>query len=471
MAFLRYKQRGTKFYVYSTQNIWDKSLKKYKQHSVYLGVATEKGGEYTKTSKTSHEVTQNALKGVVDFGDGYAITQILKNDGLEEVVKLTLPDPEAVMSLMAYQLISGSAMYNFTDFASGNIISHLYPSALSLSSQKISNFLKQLGKPEVHDKFFKAYITKFFSGNHGILIDSTALPSSINSSLSSFGYSADGIVQKVGCLALVDKLSKLPIFFRAIPGEIADVSTLSSTIEEIRRLGLAVEDSIFDAGYFSENNVKFLCEQNIKFLSRMPRSRKAFRQLVLEAGDLEKSSNGVLYGEKRAVFIKSIKTRLYENELYAHIIMDPEKRGHEITRSLRSQDSDDLEEADFKYAGIFILISNYEISKEDILPSYYTRQSIEQIFGFAKSNNLLPLRVHDDYAIRGYLLLVFLSIIVFVQLRQKLGGDYTVEQALLILRNLKSKMWGTDIIVQEMNKKTKNIFAKLNITVPITPGI
>jgi transposase len=51
--------------------------------------------------------------------------------------------------------------------------------------------------------------------------------------------------------------------------------------------------------------------------------------------------------------------------------------------------------------------------KQDILPTYCTRQAIEQIFGFAKSNNnLLSLRVHSEQSVNGYLMLVFLSLIL-----------------------------------------------------------
>lgn len=47
-----------------------------------------------------------------------------------------------------------------------------------------------------------------------------------------------------------------------------------------------------------------------------------------------------------------------------------------------------------QYADFFILISSQNLNKQEVLPTYYIRQSIEQIFGFTKScNNILPLRV------------------------------------------------------------------------------
>jgi transposase len=102
--------------------------------------------------------------------------------------------------------------------------------------------------------------------------------------------------------------------------------------------------------------------------------------------------------------------------------------------------------------------------------SYYARQAIEQIFGFAKSNNnILPLRVHDAQSIRGYLMLVFIALIIFISMRQRL--KITVDKALLALRSLKAKVFDNDIIVQEPNKKVKDIFTDLKIIMPTNLGI
>lgn len=82
------------------------------------------------------------------------------------------------------------------------------------------------------------------------------------------------------------------------------------------------------------------------------------------------------------------------------------KRAADIQNILRESNAENYtsEELDakMKYAGYCILISSKAINAQDILPTYYTRQSIEQIFGFAKtSNNLLSLRVHSEEAVRG----------------------------------------------------------------------
>ena len=56
-------------------------------------------------------------------------------------------------------------------------------------------------------------------------------------------------------------------------------------------------------------------------------------------------------------------------------------------------------------------------------------------------------------------------------MRQKLQPAFTVEQPLLILRNLKAKIYDTEAVVQEPNKKTKDISKLLNIIMPTSLGI
>ena len=471
MSFIRYKKRGDKWYAYEVIAFWDSSSKKPKQKSKYLGVADSNGGDIKKPAK---KVVMPSEKSIVDFGNSYAIKKVADDQGLLDVLKSSFQDLDTIMALVCYQITEGSAMYNAQEWIDGNIASKLFPQA-NLQSQHISKLINYLGKEEVQRTFFKSYIERFFKGTHGILIDSTSLPSAINSSLNNWGHSTDGIDQKVGCLMLVDKLSKLPIYFRAIPGEIADVSTLEITIDQINRLGLKPESAILDAGYFSKDNIVYLCKKNINFVTRMPRSRQQFKKLIDEVKDIEVRVNAVQYG-KRTVFIKSQEIKLYNQTVFAHVILDPYKKAKDteqlIAASFENEESEEDTNHKMKYCGYLVLISRSKLSKEEVLPTYYTRQLLEQIFGFAKANNsLLPLRVHSDQSIQGYLLLVFLSLVVFVMIRQKLQGEFTVERALLILRNLKAKIYETEAIVLEPNKKSKDIAKLLNIIMPKSLGI
>ena len=99
MAFVRYKKQGSKWYAFEVSNQWDKESKKYKQHSRYLGVANEKGGEYKKARASSDQYS------VIDFGDGFVLSHILQEIGLADIVKDVFGEPENILSLVCYQLV------------------------------------------------------------------------------------------------------------------------------------------------------------------------------------------------------------------------------------------------------------------------------------------------------------------------------------------------------------------------------
>jgi len=64
------------------------------------------------------------------------------------------------------------------------------------------------------------------------------------------------------------------------------------------------------------------------------------------------------------------------------------------------------------------------------------------MFGFSKDDlKMLPLRVHGEETLRGLLFLQFIALIAYVRLKKKLGKKYTVEEALLTMRNLKAKVY------------------------------
>ena len=119
-----------------------------------------------------------------------------------------------------------------------------------------------------------------------------------------------------------------------------------------------------------------------------------------------------------------------------------------------------------------ILVSSFCIDKKEVVSSYYTRQTAEKLFGFSKDDlNILPLRRHSEEATRGFIFLQFLSLLAFVQLKNKLGKELTVEEVLLTMRNLKCKVYENELLVMEPTKQQKLFAEKLNIILPKNLGI
>lgn len=71
--------------------------------------------------------------------------------------------------------------------------------------------------------------------------------------------------------------------------------------------------------------------------------------------------------------------------------------------------------------GVFVLVSSKQITTDKILPLYYTRQQVEQIFDIGKNYPaLIPIRIQTEETFRGHLLLTFIASILVKRIQDKL---------------------------------------------------
>lgn len=198
--------------------------------------------------------------------------------------------------------------------------------------------------------------------------------------------------------------------------------------------------------------------------------------ITQHASKLESPKNICRHG-KRTLFISRQEASIYDGPMQIYLILDAQKKAKDLGKWGEARDAQSEKERDneaekfsFDSAGIFMLISSKAIPTQDVLNACYTRQSVEQLFGFSKSDlDILPVRCHSDSTIRGYLFLQFLLLIVFVEIREKLASHFTVEEALIILASLKCKIYQDQIIIQELTKHQKLIFKLGSVIVPINP--
>ncbi len=139
-----------------------------------------------------------------------------------------------------------------------------------------------------------------------VIIDATSLPNQSNTGFNAWGYSDGNIEKQFRLLCVLDQESKEPLFYQYLPGNLSDVSTLQQTIAELRHMGVNSHFALLDAGYFSEDNVNALYENKIDFLTRMPRSRLIYQNLLAtKISDLENSQYATQCST-RGLFVKFI---------------------------------------------------------------------------------------------------------------------------------------------------------------------
>ncbi len=462
MSFIRYKKRGGQRYAYEITAYWDKELKKSRQKTVYLGVVDDED----QIQKPSTEKLQ------LDFGDTFLLNEFIKQNGIYPILNSAFNGCNELLPLIFYRLCSQSAMHNASTWIAGNYAS-LISKKSNLSSQSISRVLKHLGDERTQRLFFKQYLANTNHTESAIIIDATSLPNNSNVGFNAWGYDDGGIGKQLRMLCVLDGKTKLPLFYRYLPGNMLDISTLQATVAELSLMGVKISCALLDAGYFSETNVNELYEQKINFLTRMPKSRTIYKDLILQhSHDLESLKYATKYGE-RAIFVKCQEVDLYGHKAYAYMVLDPIRKGKELQKIIMEHLADsEIEQINVAGCGVMVLVSSTKLSPHDVVSNYYARQAVEQVFGFYKDDlQLLPLRAHSDETIRGYLFLLFITLIVFIELRKALDGKLTVEQALLITRNLKCKVFDDKIVVAELTKRQKEIFTLCNVIVPKICGM
>lgn len=472
MAFIRFKKFGKKEYAYEIKEIYDKKIKRSRQKSRYLGLVIDKEKNLFEKKKIKVPVE----KIILDFGDSYLLEKFYENSDTVKIIKSLFNEVhQDIIALITYRLCYPSAMMYAEEWINGNFAKIIYPKA-NLASQRISDFFKLLGDENIQRKFFSAYLAKFSHSQNGLIIDGTSLPNQIHMPLSAWGRSGEEIDKQIRFLLAVDKESSEPLYFRAIPGNIIDVSALQTTIKELRKYDVKNNFVYVDAGFFSEDNIKEMYSNEIDFLTRLPAERIIYKQLINEeARNLESIKNLIRYG-RRALFIKQKEIELFGRKVLAHIILDPQRKGREVNRlGLNTLDEKDINndlEYDLMTRGVMILVSSFNVPREDIVPAYYIRQTAEKMFGFSKDDlDILPLRVHSEETLKGFLFLQFISLILFVQLKKQIGKKHTVEELLLTMRNLKCKVFDKELIIGEPTRQQKDLAELFGLILPKNLGI
>ena len=247
MSFIRHKKINGQIYAYEVTGYRDEITKKSRQKVKYIG-AVDKNGNIITKDRLAEEL-------ILDFGDTYLIHNFLKKLPIFKILEEVFSEnSNELLSLLYYKLCYPSAMYHAETWFEGNFAKILFTKS-NLSSQKISVLLSNLGNETLQRKFFTLYLSELKEKVEGIIIDGTPLPNKINVGFNAWGHNCGSIDEQMRFLCVIDQKTSAPLFFRYLPGNIIDVSTLKATMLELKEYGIKNNFLLMDAGYFSKENV------------------------------------------------------------------------------------------------------------------------------------------------------------------------------------------------------------------------
>lgn len=418
---------------------------------------------------------------ILDFGDAWFLQEYISRQPFYESIKNTLPEEsDTLLALIFYRLLTNKgASCHAKIWYEGNYTYLAYPKA-NLTSQNISKVLKELGREEVQRHFFEEYLSCIYGddGATGILVDSTGVPNATKMDITQISNHNGDINREVRLIYVIDRDNGMPVYFRYVAGNIIDVSTLITTVSELEQYGVSVNHAILDAGYFSEKNAEELFESGIPFMTRLAPNKTVFKDAA--SGNLDNLMSqkyAYRYGE-RLVFIKKVKVDVCGYDAYVYLCIDEDmylmQHKKTILSALDGKKDADETDAAIKRLGAFAILTSEEISEEKLLPMYYTRQQVEQVFDISKNYaDLLPIRVQSESAFAGHLLICFMATAIMQKLQQDLlkrrskkAKSLNAESIMIYLRNQKCKVYKDYAIPQEARKEVNAIYDIFNVQVP-----
>lgn len=439
------------------------------------------GRSEVPASFQTEPVVPETEKLILDFGDAWFLENYLSRQAFYPSILSTLPDEkDTLLALIFYRLLTNrSASCHAKIWYEGNYSYLAFPHA-NLTSQNISRVLKELGREEVQRHFFEEYMSCIYGekGTAGILVDSTGVPNATKMDITQISNHNGDINREVRLIYVIDRDNGLPIYFRYVAGNIVDVSTLITTVSELEQYGVSVNHAILDAGYFSEKNATELFESGIPFMTRLAPNRTLFKDAAAgNLDDLMSQKHAYRYGE-RLVFIKKVPVEVCGHPAYVYLCIDEDmylmQHKRTILNALDDNKKPDETDAAVKKLGAFALLVSEEISEDKLLPLYYTRQQVEQVFDISKNYaDLLPIRVQSEQAFAGHLLVCFMATAIMQRLQQELlkrrskkAKSLNAESILDYLRNQKCKVYKEYAIPQEPRKEVNAIYDIFKIQVP-----
>lgn len=442
-------------------------------YDAITGTYGEAAPTFQGNLKNDHRKKANLI---LDFGDSYFIDSLIRIMHYDEVLEsISYQNKDTLWAMAEYYILSDKANSHANTWYDGSFANVLYPEA-DIHSQRISRLLDELGREEIRRSYFKAHIKwlkEYVCDDPAIIIDSTGLPNSIKMNMTQISNHNGKISNEARMVTAIQRDSGYPVMFRAVPGNIVDVTTLSTTITTLAEYDVQTDLAMLDAGYVSLENMKSLFSAGIEFVARLPEKNRDIYNSVLAKGlDGLKRSENLVEFNGRYVYAKQVECPVDKHTAYAYLCYDVDASGDENHKAIKYSHKKRKSECEmhklFETSGLFVIISSLPYQPDDILTVYYTRQLVEQYFDVSKGiSRLTPLRVHKEQRVLGHMLLSQIAATINLYIQKKMHSSFEKSEEMFMgLRNQKCIVYASQIVTNEGQSGATQYYNKFKIKYP-----
>ena len=421
------------------------------------------------------------------FGDAYLLLRFLEKCGLLSVLRSVFPKDEAYERMLCHILhgiLKDGSRISCDNFILKSFASYLFPDVPIPSLHSDTRFFSMLGDDRVKVSFFQTFVAAMQKKNpdfgKGCYVDSTPLPNDIDdnpfNALCCHGVDSSEVMTRL--ILVLDEKSGLPVWYDIIPGNVLDINTVMTVVNDVAdSLGIVIESLVLDAGYVSRELVgAFHIGTEKTIIGRMPaRKGYPYKTLYWEVKDLIGKGKYAFVRKHHTYFGFRKEIELFGQKEYAYIYVDQYNALKRFSDYLSEHEDEyaamkvkDKDWMTVKY-GYFVLVSNLDLNPKELLTEYFGRTDIEVVFKTSKEYlDLLPLSKWTDQTVRGKILHDIINTICLLKLRKQLlpSGRSVSEivgrcQSLMCFRN------NTGIVtVETPSKQVKEYFRLLHTDVP-----
>ena len=517
-------------YVYEDSPVW-KTDRKYGTHKrEYIGKMVN--GEFVP-NKRYHlqlqlEKSEKQKPGPVPatdnkrtfYGATYLFDAIGEKCDITADLKKSFPSIYKQILSLAYYLIleDRNPMSRFSRWAA----SHAHPYGKDIPSQRSSELfglIDEAGKQQFFRLQGKRHTEKEF-----LAYDTTSV-SSYSKLLKQVRYGLnkdhDPLAQ-VNLLLLFGEQSRLPFYYRKLPGNIPDVRTIRNLLADIDFMQLDKVKLVMDRGFYSEDNINELYRQHYKFLIAVKTSLLLVQKRLDEVRGVMVSRP--YYSSKHNLYVdSSLIDWQYSEEkkrsgtvnkdtrrLYLHLYYNDQKATDdkiafnklldtlegEIFSGKRCQEHEKMYakyyeinktpvrgialvprqeaivEAEKNY-GYFALISNGIKDPLEALEVYRSKDLVEKAFGNLKERlNMRRTSVWSEENLEGKLFVQFVALIYLSYIKKAMSDnnlfkDYTMQELLDELDVIERfEQPGCRPRIGEMTKRQLGLYNLLGVLPP-----
>jgi transposase len=499
-------------YLYRVESYWDKGKKQSRQHRVYLGKQDPETGKLLQEPPAYQ---------ACDYGHTHFLSELARKIGLTAELKAAFPVLWAeLLTLAVYRLAEGKPFYLCADW----LETVDWAPKVDLRSQRISELVHALSQEkEAMFRFFSSWAHRHASTHRFIVFDITSLSSSaVGIPYAEWGYNRDReALPQVNLGVVYGEPSGLPVFYRLYPGSIHDVTTLANLITELGLLSLEKTLFVLDKGFYSAANLSKMAD--MRQIIPLPATTKQEQSLVQSHHTRLPSAQYAIAHHQHVHYCLRESVSIGGRAYSAYVYLNERKRVEERERLLKAimdcqsyvssqgyrkkqefdeffretqpglipyfavrksgaryelvRDSASIDAA-LSRMGMFVLISNSDLSGEEVLELYRQKDGVEKCFDALKNSLALKrLRVHSQQALEGVLFIEFLALILYAVMRgvlrqTGLNKTLSIPEVLFELRKLKKIRFGRKkTIIAEMSKRQRDIFKAFDISAGGEPSL